>query len=175
MFAVTYPQARHFRNTLLIEPTPALPVSISEFELLTAHSQPVDAGPVRETGRITSLDLIRGVAVLGILLMNAVSFKFGHGPYFNLSAGGSETWLDWAVGIFGEVFIDQKFMGLFSLLFGAGMILFIDRAGRRGRRAVWLNLWRNALLLLIGVLHILLWDGDVLIAYAVSSVFLIAL
>ena len=113
--------------------------------------------------------------MLGILLMNAVSFKFGHGPYFNLSAGGSETWLDWAVGIFGEVFIDQKFMGLFSLLFGAGMILFIDRAGRRGRRAVWLNLWRNALLLLIGVLHILLWDGDVLIAYAISSVFLIAL
>ena len=142
---------------------------------MAAHSQTVDSGPVRESGRITSLDLIRGVAVLGILLMNAVSFKFGHGPYFNLSAGGSETWLDWAVGIFGEVFIDQKFMGLFSLLFGAGMILFIDRAGQRGRRAVWLNLWRNALLLLIGVLHILLWDGDVLIAYAVSSVFLIAL
>ena len=142
---------------------------------MAAHSQTVDSGPVRESGRITSLDLIRGVAVLGILLMNAVSFRFGHGPYFNLSAGGSETWLDWAVGIFGEVFIDQKFMGVFSLLFGAGMILFIDRAGRRGRRAVWLNLWRNALLLLIGVLHILLWDGDVLIAYAVSSVFLIAL
>ena len=167
--------ARHFRNTLLIEPTPTLPASLNGFELLTAHSQPVDAGPVRETGRVTSLDLIRGVAVLGILLMNAVSFKFGHGPYFNLSAGGSETWLDWAVGIFGEVFIDQKFMGLFSLLFGAGMILFIDRASARGRRAVWLNLWRNALWLLTGVLHILLWDGDVLIAYAISSVFLIAL
>lgn len=39
--------------------------------------QPTDAGPVRETERITSLDLIRGVAVLGILLMNAVNFKFG--------------------------------------------------------------------------------------------------
>ena len=66
-------------------------------------------------------------------------------------------------------------MGLFSLLFGAGMILFIDRASERGRRAVWLNLWRNALLLIIGVLHLLLWDGDVLTVYAVSSVFLIAL
>ena len=134
-----------------------------------------DSGPVRESGRITSLDLIRGVAVLGILLMNAVSFRFDTGPYFNLSAGGSETWLDWAVGIFGEVFIDQKFMGLFSLLFGAGMILFIDRAAARGRRAVALNLWRNALLLLIGFLHFLLWDGDVLMAYAISSVFLIAM
>ena len=142
---------------------------------MSARSQAVDSGPVRESGRITSLDLIRGVAVLGILLMNAVNFKLGSAPHFNLSAGGSETWLDWAVGIFGEIFIDQKFMGLFSLLFGAGMILFIDRASERGRRAVWLNLWRNALLLIIGVLHLLLWDGDVLTVYAVSSVFLIAL
>ena len=142
---------------------------------MAAHSQAADSGPVREGARITSLDLIRGVAVLGILLMNAVSFKFGTGPYFNLSAGGSETWLDWAIGILGEIFVDQKFMGLFSLLFGAGMILFIDRASGRGRRAVLLNLWRNALLLIIGILHLLLWDGDVLTAYALSSVFLIAL
>ena len=134
-----------------------------------------DSGPVRESRRITSLDLIRGIAVLGILLMNAVSFRFDTGPYFNLSAGGSETWLDWTMGIFGEVFIDQKFMGLFSLLFGAGMTLFIDRAAARGRRAVALNLWRNALLLLIGFLHFLLWDGDVLMAYAISSVFLIVM
>ena len=142
---------------------------------MTTPSQATDSGPVRESARITSLDLIRGVAVLGILLMNAVNFKFGGGPYANLSAGGSETWLDWTVGIFGEVFIDQKFMGLFSLLFGAGMILFIDRASGKGRRAVALNLWRNGLLLLIGILHFLLWDGDVLMAYAISSVFLIAL
>lgn len=133
------------------------------------------AAPVRETARITSLDLIRGVAVLGILLMNAVSFKFGAAPYFNLSAGGSVGWLDWAAGVFGEVFIDQKFMGMFSLLFGAGMILFIDRAAARGARAVALNLWRNALLLAIGAAHMAFWDGDVLVAYALSSVALLAL
>ena len=142
---------------------------------MAADSQATGSGPVRERARITSLDLIRGVAVLGILLMNAVSFRFGTGPYFNLSAGGSETWLDWAVGIFGEIFVDQKFMGLFSLLFGAGMILFIDRASEKGARAVLLNLWRNTLLLLIGILHYLFWDGDVLMAYALSSVFLLAL
>ena len=142
---------------------------------MAARSQTTDSGPVRESGRITSLDLIRGVAVLGILLMNAVNFKLGSAPYFNLSAGGSETPLDWTVGIFGEIFVDQKFMGLFSLLFGAGMILFIDRASRRGTRAVLLNLWRNALLLLVGVLHFLLWEGDVLMVYAISSAFLIAL
>ncbi len=150
-------------------------ISLRESALLATVAQTVDSGPVRESGRITSLDLIRGVAVLGILLMNAVYFKLGPGPYFNLSAAGSETWLDWAVGILGEVFVDQKFMGLFSLLFGGGMILFIDRASGRGRRAVLLNLWRNALLLLIGVLHMLVWEGDVLTVYAVSSVFLLAL
>ena len=141
-----------------------------------AAGQPTtESGPVRESARITSLDLIRGGGVLGILLMNAVSFKFGLPPYLNLSAGGAETWLDWAVGIFGEIFVDQKFMGLFSLLFGAGMILFIDRASARGRRAVLLNLWRNGLLLIVGILHFLLWVGDVLMLYAISSVSLIAL
>ncbi len=134
-----------------------------------------DSGPVRESGRITSLDLIRGVAVLGILLMNAVNFGLGNAPYFNLSAGGSETWLDWTIGVYGEIFVDQKFMGLFSMLFGAGMILFIDRASEKGRRAVLLNLWRNGLLLIIGIVHISLWDGDVLMAYALASVFLIAM
>ena len=134
-----------------------------------------ESRPVPETARITSLDLIRGVAVLGILLMNAVSFKYGLAPYLNLSAGGSEIWLDWAVGIFGEIFIDQKFMALFSMLFGAGILLFIERAEQREGRPVLLNLWRNALLLGIGVLHSVLWDGDVLIAYAISAVFLILL
>ena len=147
----------------------------NQLHALADNSQTTEPGPVRENARITSLDLIRGVAVLGILLMNAVSFTFGDAPYFNLNAGGSESWLDWSVGIFGEIFVDQKFMGLFSLLFGAGMILFIDRAGIKGRRPVLLNLWRNGLLLGIGILHIMLWDGDVLIVYAISSVFLIAL
>ena len=143
--------------------------------MLATHPHTGDSGPVQEAGRITSLDLIRGFAVLGILLMNAVYFQFGGAPYFNLSAGGSETWLGWSVGIFGEVFIDQKFMGLFSLLFGAGIILFIDRATGRGRRGVLLSLWRNALLLIIGILHFLLWEGDVLTVYAVASAVLIAL
>ena len=155
--------------------TATVPAPSKEFHPWQQFPRTTDSGPVQEPERIISLDLIRGVAVLGILLMNAVSFKFGSGHYYNLSAGGSETWLDWTVGIFGEVFIDQKFMGLFSMLFGAGMILFIDRASARGRRAVLLNLWRNALLLLIGVFHFLLWDGDVLMAYALSSVFLLAL
>ncbi len=131
--------------------------------------------PVAATERITNLDAVRGVAVLGILLMNAVSFGLGTGAYFNLDAGGSETWLDWAIGGLGEVFVDQKFMGLFSMLFGAGIVLFADRAAAKGRRAGWFSLWRNALLLAIGLAHAALWDGDVLTVYALCAPLLILL
>ena len=133
------------------------------------------SGPVTESARITSLDLIRGVAVLGILLMNAVAIKMGLAPYLNLDAGGSATGWDRAVGLFGEIFVDQKFMGLFSLLFGAGILLFIERAETRERHPILLNLWRNALLFGIGILHTLLWDGDVLVVYAISALILVAL
>lgn len=125
--------------------------------------------PIRPGVRNTYLDLIRGVAVLGILLMNVVSIGLGSGPYFNISAGGSFTWLDWAIGWFGEIFVDQKFMGLFSLLFGAGIALFCDRAAGKTRRPRLLSLWRNLLLLGIGILHGLLWEGDILMVYALAS------
>ena len=133
-------------------------------------ARPIDLG-----ARNTNLDLIRGVAVLGILVMNVVSYGLGPGPYFNLSAGGSETWFDWLIGGFGEVFVDQKFMGLFSVLFGAGIALFCDRVAKRTRRPVSLSLWRNLLLLGIGILHYLLWEGDILIGYALVSPLIILL
>ncbi len=139
---------------------------------------PKGAGRIRPIGfgaRNTNLDLIRGVAVLGILVMNAVSYGLGPGPYFNLSAGGSENWLDWLIGGLGEIFVDQKFMGLFSVLFGAGIALFCDRAAQKTRRPASLSLWRNLLLLGIGLLHFLLWEGDILIGYALVSPLIILL
>ena len=132
-------------------------------------------GPLPAGVRNTYLDLIRGVAVLGILVMNAVSYGLGPGPYFNLAAGGSKTWLDWIIGSFGEVFIDQKFMGLFSLLFGAGIALFCDRASFKTRRPRLLSIWRNVLLLGIGFLHMLIWEGDILVGYALVSPLVILL
>lgn len=132
-------------------------------------------GPVAESDRILSLDLIRGVAVLGILLMNAVHFRYGGVPYRNISAGGTDTGLDWAIAILGEILVDQKFMGIFSLLFGAGIFLFIERAARREKRPTLLNAWRNILLLIMGLIHISIWEGDVLTAYALSAFVLLLL
>ena len=143
---------------------------------MSEPSQPAgenaDTGPVAETRRITHLDALRGVAVLGILVMNAVSYGLESAAYFNVSAGSS-TPLDWIIGVAGEILVDQKFMGVFSVLFGAGIVLFADRAAAKGAHAGRLSLWRNLLLLGIGVLHMAVWYGDILIAYAVAAPFLI--
>ena len=119
--------------------------------------------------RISNLDLLRGVAVLGILVMHAVSYGLPDAAYFNLDAGGSERSADWLVGVLGEVFVDQKMMGLFSLLFGASIVLFCERADAKGGNGTRLSLWRNTLLLGIGLLHTWLWVGDVLTVYALCA------
>ena len=120
--------------------------------------------------RISNLDLIRGIALLGILGMNAISFGLPWAAYWNLSAAGSETWLDFAIGVFCEIFLDQKMMGLFSLLFGTSIVLLVDAAKERGyRRPVLLSVWRNLLLFIIGIIHSLFWDGDVLRLYAICA------
>ncbi len=124
--------------------------------------------------RIVTLDVIRGVAVLGILLMNAVSFGLFDPAYFNITAGGGDDVVNRAIAIAGEILIDQKFMGVFSALFGAGIVLFVDRVGARRRHPVLLGLWRNALLVVIGVVHASFWDGDVLIVYGLCAPVLFA-
>ena len=116
--------------------------------------------------RITHLDTVRGVAVMGILIMNAVSFFFVGAAYFDISSPENKTILDWLVGGFGEVFADQKFMALFSILFGASVLLFCERAAAKGHSPVRLSLWRNFLLLLIGSFHASIWEGDILFVYA---------
>lgn len=119
--------------------------------------------------RITSLDAIRGIAALGILPMNALSFGLTKAAYLNITAGGIHQPLDWIIGILTMTFIDQKMMGLFSLLFGVGVVIFAERAAIKNRRVGWLSLWRFTLLLFIGIAHGTLWLGDILFVYAVCA------
>lgn len=138
----------------------------------TSASAPVSSSassPVSAAERITSLDAIRGVATLGILPMNALSFGLADAAYFNVSAGGIGQPFDWVLGIATMLFVDQKMMALFSLLFGVGVVVFADRAKAKGRRVALLSLWRFTLLLGIGTLHSQLWEGDILIIYAVCA------
>jgi len=134
----------------------------------TATLEP-SLGPVSAAERITSLDAIRGIALLGILPMNALYFALEPAAYFNVSADGVAQPLDWVIGVLTMLFIDQKMMALFSLLFGVGVVVFADRAAVKGRRVVWLSLWRFALLFVIGLAHTELFSGDVLALYALCA------
>lgn len=128
-----------------------------------------ESGPVSSTDRITSLDMIRGVAILGILPMNALAFGLDPAAYFNVSADGIRQPFDWVVGVLTMIFVDQKMMALFSMLFGVGVVIFAERAADKRRRVVWLSLWRFALLFAIGLIHEVFWDGDILALYALCA------
>lgn len=127
------------------------------------------SGPITSAERITSLDTIRGVAILGILPMNALAFGLDQAAYTNVSADGIGQPLDWVIGVLTMIFVDEKMMALFSLLFGVGVVIFAERAQAKGRRVVWLSLWRFALLFAVGLVHAALWFGDVLSLYAMCA------
>ena len=131
------------------------------------HDGPVNAPAA--LARNPHLDRVRGVATLGILGMNSISFGLPVPAYWNVGYAGSDTPLDLAVGLLGEVFLDQKMMGLFSLLFGASLVLYLDRISTRSKRPVRRSLWRNALLLGMGMVHSAFWEGDVLLVYALCA------
>ncbi len=128
------------------------------------------AGPVELTERIYSLDVLRGFAVLGILVMNIQDFSMISAAYFNPTAYGDLTGANWLVWLFSHLFADQKFMTLFSLLFGAGIILFTDRAESKGVRPAGIHYRRTLWLLVFGIIHgYCLWRGDILYAYGMSA------
>jgi uncharacterized protein len=120
-----------------------------------------------DPNRLRTLDGLRGVAVMGILLMNIFGFAMPSPAYFNPSAYGNDSLLDYAVWSFNFILIDSKMRALFSLLFGASMLLFIERAEKSGRDSISLHLRRMGWLFVFGLIHYaLLWDGDILTLYA---------
>ncbi len=139
----------------------------------TPDEVPVDATPdqpVKANERLVTLDLIRGVAVLGILFANITAFGHPEAAYFwpNALPGGA-TLGDKLVWFVQLVFVDHKFRGLFSLLFGAGIYLFMERAWARGSSR-WLQFRRLCWLLVFGAIHyFLIWPGDILGTYAAAG------
>ena len=127
--------------------------------------------------RITNLDFIRGMAVLGILMINSIFFGLPFSAGFNPSSAGHNGILDWTIVIISDLFFNQKMMGLFSLLFGAGIVLFIGAANNRQHpKPRLLSFRRNFLLLVFGLIHLsLIWEGDVLTLYAICAPIIILL
>jgi uncharacterized protein len=128
------------------------------------------AGPVLPTQRIMALDVLRGFALLGILLMNIQSFSMIEAAYLNPAAYGDLAWLNRWVWILSHVLADQKFMTLFSVLFGAGILLMTGRIEARGLSPAVLHYRRTVGLIAMGLLHAyLLWYGDVLVTYGLCA------
>lgn len=123
--------------------------------------------------RIATLDVIRGIAVMGILIMNIASFGMPETAYLNPRAYGGDTGVDLATYLFNFVLFDGKMRGLFSFLFGASTLLVIERAEARGASAARVHYARMAWLLVFGLLHLyLLWWGDILNHYALVGMIL---
>ena len=123
--------------------------------------------------RIVSLDILRGFAILGILIMNIVSFSMVSANYSNPIAEGSIEGIDKLAFIFGELFANQKFISLFSILFGASILLLSQKSEERRESAAKRHYIRNLWLLLFGLAHAYgLWYGDILVSYALCSVWL---
>lgn len=122
--------------------------------------------------RQVALDIIRGIAVLGILLMNIQSFSAPTAAYLNPNAFGDFQGLNFLTWASTHLVADMKFMSIFSMLFGAGIILFAENAARKNKDATQLHYRRNFWLLIFGLLHAhLIWYGDILYAYAICAFF----
>ena len=134
-----------------------------------------EISPIGQSGaRISSLDFIRGIAVMGILAANIIVFGQPWNAYTYPAAFLSEHGpvSDWLL-VVQFVLIDGKMRGLFTLLFGAGVYLFMEKAWAKGRGRK-LQALRLFWLLIFGLIHyFLIWPGDILTYYALAGFLLL--
>ncbi|MDH3266754.1 MAG: hypothetical protein OEM25_07300, partial [Gammaproteobacteria bacterium] len=126
----------------------------------TTVTESAAAGPVQGAERIASLDVLRGVAILGILVMNIYAFAMPFIAYSNPLAMGGEEARNIGTWFFTHILFDQKFLSIFAMLFGAGMILMTTRAESRGAHYARIYYRRLFWLLILGAVHgYLIWVG----------------
>jgi uncharacterized protein len=158
---------------LLVEESQAASVGEGTADAATID-QPQAPRPVMPTERISSLDVLRGVAVLGILLMNIDIFALPE-VGMGVSEVGGRTGANFAVIAVNHVLFEGKMRTLFSMLFGAGVVLLTSRAAARGAgiEAADIYIRRNLWLLLFGIIHAyFIWEGDILFPYAIGGLIL---
>ena len=133
-----------------------------------------DTGPTPPSERIVGLDALRGVALLGILVINVWVFSMPETTLLNPTVYGDFSGANYWAWVVSHVFAQNTFITLFSALFGAGILLFVESKAEKGQPAVRLHYRRTAILIGIGLLHAyLLWYGDILVAYGFSALLLI--
>lgn len=122
------------------------------------------------TGRLVTLDVIRGVAVMGIFSANVIIFAMISPASLNPAVFGGHSGTDLATWLANFVLVDGKFRSLFSILFGASMLLVIERAEASGQSPAAVHYRRMIVLLLLGLIHFyIIWHGDILVLYALTG------
>jgi len=134
----------------------------------------VTASPVTRKVRIRSIDTLRGVALLGILLMNIIAFGLSYASYFNPIFDANLEGINLSTYIAMDIFVEGSMRGIFSMLFGAGFLLFITKSDADEDLVRGLYFRRTVLLILIGLFnaYILVWPGDILFTYGVAGLLL---
>ena len=129
------------------------------------------AAPAAPSSRIESIDVVRGFALLGILLMNILAFGLPARAYFDPSVDGALAGADFGAYVTVELLVEGVMRALFSMLFGAGVVILATGERAKGA-AVYYR--RQLLLLAFGLLDafVLLWSGDILVAYALAGLVL---
>lgn len=146
---------------------------------MTAHSTQSEGNHIKHR-RLANLDVIRGFAVLGILVMNVQSFSMIEAAYLNPTAYGDLAGWNLAVWLVSHLLFSGKFITLFSILFGAGILLFLNRrqntiskepdSTRPDVSPTKQHFRRMSWLLIFGLIHsYFIWSGDVLVTYAICG------
>ncbi|TCM19502.1 uncharacterized protein EDF56_103140 [Novosphingobium sp. PhB165] len=148
-----------------------MPKALTGESAREVHYDSEASGAVHAVDRLGTLDLVRGVAVLGILAINISGFAGpaigSASPGFAAAASRSDE-LAYALGF---LFFEGKMRALFAMLFGAGIALYCERMDAAGRDGDVLQVRRLAWLMLLGQLHyLLLWWGDILFVYATCGI-----
>ena len=139
------------------------------------NSSPTQIHPVKVTERVHSLDILRGFAILGILVINIEFFAQPFAKLINPSLSNNFTGLNYYFWLLKEVLFFGKFWSIFAMLFGAGAYLLIKRAEEKGKATGIADIYYRRLfwLLLFSLIHgYLIWNGDVLYDYALVGLFL---
>ena len=122
--------------------------------------------------RIQSLDVMRGIVLFGILLMNINGMGLAYAYENPIVSGGSTGW-DLNTWIATNMFFEGTMRALFSLLFGVGMFILLDRLEKKGAGMEAANIYFRRLtwLLVFGLIHgyLLLWTGEILYNYALMG------
>src|SRR5262245_28571087 len=123
------------------------------------------------------MDVVRGFALFGILLMNIVAMGQPFAAYLNPAALGPPSRADLTTWFIINTFFEGSMRTLFSMLFGAGFLLLMERLEARdlGMMGAKIYMRRIMLLMLLGLIDIilLLWAGDILFVYGVAALLLI--